>query len=105
VSDGKPAPPKLKHSAPVIPPDDQLVRELRAWRLAVRKGDGRNFAGTTLRHCFVSHAMAAGLPLLDVSRLAGPSSPTVTETVDAHVLPDREDAVRAAVRNSASRQA
>ena len=49
------------------------------------------FTWHSLRHCFVSHALAAGLPLFEVSRLAGHSSPTVTGTIYAHFLPERQD--------------
>ena len=52
------------------------------------------FTWHSLRHCFISHTLAAGLPLFEVSRLAGHSSPTVTGTIYAHFLPDRQDAVR-----------
>lgn len=132
VRDGKPTPLKTRHSARIIPMDDELLRQLRTWRLASPKGDLdlvfpadtggyyspsvlvkrfqallsrcgferpelADFRWHDLRHCFVSHALAAGLPLFEVSRLAGHSSPTVTGTVYAHFLPDREDSVRTAL--------
>lgn len=48
------------------------------------------FRSHDLRHTFASHALAGGMMLLDVSRLLGHSTPTVTATVYAHALPDRE---------------
>jgi integrase len=129
VRDGKPTPLKTRHSARIIPMDDELLRQLRAWRLAAPKGDLdlvfpadlggyyspsvlvkrfqavrggcgferpelATFRWHDLRHCFVSHALAASLPMFEVSRLAGHSSPTVTGTIYSHFLPDREDSVR-----------
>ncbi len=126
---GKVSPLKTRHSARILPMDDELLRELRAWRLASPKVEadlvfpadkggfyhqstlGKRFAALmdscaferpeladftwhAMRHCFVSHALSAGLSLFEVSRLAGHSSPTVTGTIYAHFLPDRADSVR-----------
>lgn len=52
------------------------------------------FTWHSLRHCFIGHALASGLPVIEVSRLAGQSSPVVTSNVYAHFLPDREEGVR-----------
>ena len=120
---------KTRHSYRRIPLDDEVLKELKAWRLAspliesdlafpADKGGfyhqstlGKRFAAVmagcgferpelakftwhSLRHCFISHALASGLPVIEVSRLAGHSSPVVTSNVYAHFLPDREEEVR-----------
>jgi integrase len=76
-----------------------LVKRFKALikRCGFERPELAGFRWHDLRHCFVSHALAAGLPLFEVSRLAGHSSPTVTGTVYAHFLPDRDDAVRTAL--------
>ena len=47
----------------------------------------------SLRHSHVSALIAAGVPLLAISRRIGHKSISVTETVYAHILPDLEDDV------------
>ncbi|MBM5813121.1 MAG: site-specific integrase, partial [Gammaproteobacteria bacterium] len=72
-----------------------LRRAIR--RAGISRPELAGFRWHDLRHCFASHALAAGLPLVDVSRLLGHSSPMVTATVYSHVLPDQEGARRAAL--------
>ena len=45
----------------------------------------------TLRHTHGSHLLAAGVPLTDVSKRLGHSSPHVTATIYAHALEGRDD--------------
>jgi len=69
-----------------------LSRQLRALigRCGFERPEVSAFRWHDLRHTFASHALAGGITLIDVSRLLGHSSPTVTATVYAHALPDRE---------------
>jgi integrase len=50
----------------------------------------------TLRHTHGSHLLAAGVPLIDVSKRLGHANSHVTATVYAHALPDRDDLAAAA---------
>jgi integrase len=45
----------------------------------------------SLRHTHGSHLLAAGVPLTDVSKRLGHSSPHVTATIYAHALEGRDD--------------
>jgi integrase len=44
-----------------------------------------------LRHTHVSHLFASGVPLTEISRRLGHSSPHVTATIYAHMLPGRDN--------------
>ena len=50
----------------------------------------------TLRHTHGSQLLAAGVPLTDVSKRLGHSSPHVTATIYAHSLPGHDDLAAAA---------
>lgn len=45
------------------------------------------------RHTHASHALAAGMPLLELSRRLGHSNPAVTMRVYAHLLPDAASSI------------
>jgi integrase len=76
-----------------------LVKRFKATvkRCGYERPELARFRWHDLRHTFISHALAAGLPLLEVSRVAGHFSPIVTATVYAHFLPDRAEPLRAAL--------
>ena len=67
-------------------------RQLRSLlaRCGLERPELAAFRWHDLRHTFASHALAGGMTLVDVSRLLGHSTPTVTATVYSHALPDRE---------------
>jgi integrase len=69
-----------------------MVRKLRALigRCGFERPEVAAFRWHDLRHTFASHSLAQGDALIDVSRGLGHSSPTVTATVYAHALADRE---------------
>ena len=73
-------------------PAPGLSRQLRGLigRCGFERPEVPAFRWHDLRHTFASHALASGMTLVEVSRLLGHSSPTVTATVHAHALPDRE---------------
>ena len=76
-----------------------LTKRFRALRdsCGFERPELSEFTWHDMRHNLVSHALAAGVPLLEVSRLAGHSSMHTTSTVYAHYLPDREDSLREAL--------
>lgn len=50
-----------------------------------------------LRHTYISMAIAAGLPMFEVSRFAGHAKPSTTETVYAHLLTEDHSEAMAAL--------
>ena len=58
-----------------------------------------------LRHCFVSTLLAQGVPVLDVSRIAGHASGGFTMDRYGHLQPDHGDGIRDAMARAYARSA
>lgn len=55
----------------------------------------------SLRHCWVSHVLAAGIPLAEVSKLAGHANVAITAEVYAHAVDPTAAGAAAAVMGAA----